>query len=60
MDNQATIFQIEKAIEMRKMGRAPHQMVLQLNYTSVGTQQIVNTCTTCSKPYGHREIDVDI
>ncbi|EAW73001.1 hCG2028256, partial [Homo sapiens] len=35
LDDQATIFQIEKAIKMRKMGRVPHQMVFQLNYTSV-------------------------
>lgn len=59
LHDQATIFQIEKAIKMRKMGRVPHQMVFQLSYTSVGTQQIVNTFTTCSKPYGHRKIDAD-
>lgn len=58
LDDHATIFQTEKAIKMRKMERVQHQMVFQMNCTSVGTQQIVNTFTTFSKPYGHRKTQI--
>lgn len=58
LDNQPTILQTEKAIKMREMGRVPHQMVFQLNYTSVGTQQIVNIFTSSSKPYGNRKLEI--
>ncbi|KAB1273622.1 hypothetical protein Cadr_000010766 [Camelus dromedarius] len=60
LDDRATIFQIEKAIKMRKMGRVPHQMGFQLNHASVGTQQIMTTFTTRSKPYGHGKTDAGI